>query len=1165
MLAQRSGKQILDSRYQLTRPIASQDMSYVWLAEDMQQGNQRVAVKVLNASNPDGISGIMFERETLALERLIHPNIVRVIHSGHIEEPPWFYIVLEYLPLSLLSEIDSHRGVRDDGWSIPLLRKLAEAIAYAHGKDIIHRDLKPENVLLTEDGIPKLTDFGISRMKDRFTIGRTVARYHSPGYASPEQRAGGLCTEQSDIYSLGILFCHVLSGEAPSENGFPPAFADTLDAPPSVRRFVRRMISPAVEQRPGAALDVVRVFRSAERQLRPPPKCILVIPHPARAKLIAIGADSRDLTGWLTAELGIPDDDFPSVMFSSNGMTLLTDSYRLRCERRPHSASLEIMSVATPYTADLMGQRENALAPRIAWQPVLDASASPLSDQDESRQTLDDLSQGLRDYADEQSDERRVKNDRHNFSAKWDKVLLLQQKRLLGADKSFAYSSVEEGPDTLRFNLREGFQDDIGWVEGETPLAIHASNNILQPIGTLRSITGKQIAVNKMQYRGASMTAGNRTTPMTGFLQRDDVAERSGLTRQRNALKSLQFGETANPRLIDVLVDLRQAGFDAQDNTMTFIQPTLEPEKQEVVRAALAARDLFLIQGPPGTGKTTVIAEIVLQILRRQPDARILLTSQSNTAVDNALDRIAMLYQGMQPEIVRFGREERISSIGRDWLIDQRRKQWREEIVAHCDRVLESLSRTAQRQPLMEGTLSVETQENLDQCRLWLDETRELLNALGLDKERLATIMSIDAGNIGDASEHNFALHEGKALEASIAAAQSVIADNLASIRDLLSLPSDDVPLSDSILEIGRLVTRIAGQEETGTQDPQTHALYNLVSEWREVFGKTEDFNVPIMKRARIVGATCLAAGHRLMRGFKFDWVIVDEAARATALEVLVPLVGAKRAILVGDENQLSPIAEKNLSPKQLAEANISREELQTSLFETLVPEAARVRPELVRMLPTQHRMHPSIGRLVSEVFYLGKLSHAVRTEMLEHELPWFDRHVLWLSTSEERERRESQHGNTYSNVLEADTVVRLLERIEDTYREISVHRSVGIITGYSEQLALLTARVAPENGEKWQALSIEIATVDAFQGRECDLIVYSAVRSNSQGKLGFLSERKRLNVALSRARRLLVIVGDAEMLQQAEPDNPDNPFRKVLQYIETHPDDCRIEHVSRG
>jgi superfamily I DNA and/or RNA helicase len=117
------------------------------------------------------------------------------------------------------------------------------------------------------------------------------------------------------------------------------------------------------------------------------------------------------------------------------------------------------------------------------------------------------------------------------------------------------------------------------------------------------------------------------------------------------------------------------------------------------------------------------------------------------------------------------------------------------------------------------------------------------------------------------------------------------------------------------------------------------------------------------------------------------------------------------------------------------------------------------------------------------------------------------------------------------------------------------------IITPYNEQILLLRDRIRPTS-KSWIALSIEIATVDAFQGRDSNIVIYSTVRSNKDRQLGFLKDRRRLNVALSRAQQLLILVGDSGMLGSAKPGKHGNPYQELVGYMRNHPDECLIHNL---
>jgi len=162
---------------------------------------------------------------------------------------------------------------------------------------------------------------------------------------------------------------------------------------------------------------------------------------------------------------------------------------------------------------------------------------------------------------------------------------------------------------------------------------------------------------------------------------------------------------------------------------------------------------------------------------------------------------------------------------------------------------------------------------------------------------------------------------------------------------------------------------------------------------------------------------------------------------------------------------------------------------------------------------------------------------------------------VLWFTTAKIKNRSETNHNPSYSNQTEARVITRLLQSLEKQAVAADATYSVGVLTGYAAQKSTLERALASRLGSGHH-LHIECNTVDAFQGREVDLLIYSVTRSNPKQALGFLGEMKRLNVALSRGREYLVIVGDHHFSQVA---NEPNPLRPVIAYLLSHPQSCQL------
>jgi superfamily I DNA and/or RNA helicase len=208
-------------------------------------------------------------------------------------------------------------------------------------------------------------------------------------------------------------------------------------------------------------------------------------------------------------------------------------------------------------------------------------------------------------------------------------------------------------------------------------------------------------------------------------------------------------------------------------------------------------------------------------------------------------------------------------------------------------------------------------------------------------------------------------------------------------------------------------------------------------------------------------------------------------------------------------------------------------------------------------MLTIQHRMVAPIGNLVSECFYEGQLKSA-RTDIDKDLVKILPQPVTWLTTTKLKNSREQSVNSSFNNTCEVKVIVDFLKQLNQTAVKAEKKYSVAVLTGYAAQLKLLNRSLNSE-GNNWQALTVECNTVDAFQGREADIAVYSVTRSNKEGKVGFLRDAERLNVALSRGKVGLVIVGDHYFCRTSH----ENPLHRVLDYIECHPENCALKEAN--
>ena len=463
-------------------------------------------------------------------------------------------------------------------------------------------------------------------------------------------------------------------------------------------------------------------------------------------------------------------------------------------------------------------------------------------------------------------------------------------------------------------------------------------------------------------------------------------------------------------------------------------------------------------------------------------------------------------------------------------------------------RTAEREARRAVKEATRAEPISEDSASNLDE---WITEASDIAEQLKEYEEEYAelgedtaTANRADVKQLADSARTEFWSH----LEA---------------LNELLPQPVDTAGLSEQGA-LGLIMVAAASLDEHADVEPPEVAELSGIREkrrilkhWRKVVGLSKDFEDLVSKTARVVAATCSISAKLNARfaadDASFEWVIVDEAGRATVPEVLIPISLAQRVILVGDERQLPPVVDESFGRVQTDERSVA---LETSLFQDLLEQEVE-HPEYAAKLVTQYRMHPAIGNLISEVFYDGTLvdGDSNRRRKFADAFPAV---VTWISTSRLRDKGESRSGDSFENPAEARVVAAVLDRIRQGGGWQGTLR-VGVITGYSGQVGRLRGVIDTADSRRWPRMTIDIATVDSFQGRECDVVIYSTVRSNPLRRIGFLRDYRRINVALSRARDLLVIVGDDFMMQNALLGTASNPFAEVLAHMRSNPSECGI------
>jgi hypothetical protein len=544
-----------------------------------------------------------------------------------------------------------------------------------------------------------------------------------------------------------------------------------------------------------------------------------------------------------------------------------------------------------------------------------------------------------------------------------------------------------------------------------------------------------------------------------------------------------------------------------------------------------------LLQGPPGTGKTKFIAAFVHWLATDRKAERILIASQSHEAVNNVIEAVLRTFRGFghRPNLLRIG-SKNITAAVKPYHTASVRERYgvsfsnsirsRVSSLASSIGIDRSFAQAAVDLDRQAGSLARRYQYLLEEIERGghRSEDERRLNA-ALRTVRKAFVAVMKSASVEDAASEN-------------PAALALAFENLRAARG--------VPEADAS-NMGRLLA--------------------LAQEWTEALSSSSrNFEEFLAKTKTIVTGTCVGLGQTRVRidQADFDWVIVDEAARCTPGELAVPLQLGRRVLLVGDHFQLKPMVDDVVTRelcREFSQAQIT--DIQRSEFERAFVSSYGIKGGQV--LNEQYRMAPPICDLVSDVFYKPHGVVLVTSEERNGDafftsaaakklLPSC---VTWIDTSSEKshvERPDERNPWDIANLAEANAIVSLLKSIQQNH-EFSNHLAdladdhpIGIICMYKEQRVLLERLLAQSDLPSTFRDLVRLDTVDSYQGKENAIVIVSLVRCNAKGTVGHVGNMNRCNVAMSRAKERLVIVGATRMWSRV---GKKSPMRRVLEYID--------------
>lgn len=1105
-------------RYRIKRKdIGGGSMASIHLCEDIDVEDEEygtVIVKMFNKPcvGDEDLQKQIFNREVEALDKLNHKNIVRMLDRGYDKSFKAFFIVLEYIKGQNFKELFEEICKYTYSQKIDLMMQVIEGIEYLHKKKIVHRDLKPSNLMLSKEGIVKVIDFGISRLKDTFYGDYTLATFATKNYSSPEQMNQKNITYQSDIYSLGLIFYEIFVGE----NIINRETMDVERLPLRIRDILIKMTKNNPDLRYGT---ITELKRDIERE-----RSMLV-----KEKYINLGF-TNTVIKRLQAWNYIDDED--KIL----AQEILEEEYKGKCyissgkdKEGKFEGSFELYGKRFVSILKLEKQKINEEKSILTYHNLR------LNEEDASLEIKIDI------------------NNEYEFNYTPDDMLQM----------------------TTRKNVHHYL--DVGHMrEYENGRMII---DLIPQVDYFNIAPSGEISIS---------------------MRMAEIA----LNRKRKALKSIEYGENINPEISEIIFNPAIA--TSKNNLMLTKNDCksnlIDGSKLESLEKALSSDNIFLLQGPPGTGKTTFISELVFQILhgndkyRGDKDAKILIASQSHVAVDHSLKKIKELIPDIK--MIRIGILDKLAESSRKYTLDIFCREWTQKVIENCKAALKKYKeKIGIDESLQEKNAIIMEIENISQEMIELDNE---LKGVEAELEKLDVIDS-KWQIVNDkilAMKQMVSVKSSEITETQLLQIINEFFNNLTQLNDRLAMVIEEstalseqkIEFQDKYVEINEKIN-IKDQEISQWQEilgvnsndeykrakidiqkalkenKKKYREYSkveaLCKEWQKRVTQGEGLLRESIEDATLVGATCLGiAGLSDAIESEFDWVIIDEAGKATPPEILVPICLGRKIVLVGDHKQLPPVVDEALLKLQKKEQmNLQREDLELSLFEYL---ERNLNENCKSVLNEQYRMNPVIGDLISNLFYEGKLIS--KTSKEEKTIPikiYQNKPLVWLSTALRLDRKEEPIADSFRNTCEAKIIFEQLLKIDEELGELKLKKETAIIAGYRSQRDKIIRLYESKYKDKLHNMKIEINTVDAFQGRETDIVFYSVVRSNENGNLGFLKDVRRLNVAFSRAKELLVVVGDHQCAQRRiDLNGQENPFLKIIKFIRNNSDDCMLEEV---
>lgn len=825
-----------------------------------------------------GLQKLIFNREMEALKVLNSCEGIVKIWDTSTELRPFgdeIYggILMDYIPGKTLDKVDWQKITQLKKYEICL--KILKAVKNAHSNNVIHRDIKPSNIIYDFDRDEiTIIDFGASKIKSIIDSETTMPMY-SEWYSAPELLHGNGVTEKCDFYSLGIVMYEILLSQKAKRNGEMLDDIQAWSGRKEVKQILESMIQLNPDERPDSLADIIDVFDNLIGTLNTSSyKFNISIDFSKLDELKRRSVVEQKVTmtqftnSFLKREFqesyGYYDTKYNSYVITGSGLVI-------KCLFNESTKMFHVtyISEITADRRNINVKRSFKIVGRISF--IGNSGFDRFLDSADNSKLIVMFNNHQANNVQYQLQEERF----DNLFGGWEQGLTESIETEKGKSAIIQYANYEVMGNQLILEIEDCENKSIDEILPQTRFVIESAGkrgSIYTGIGLFEDVTFEDDLLRMI----LTIPKGRLRPTVRGLLNKKETvredfrARTTAYRRQFGAVYALKSDEYSARGLKDVILSLDEPEDIPTILPPTFIFPKLNESQKQAVTKALNTETICLIQGPPGTGKTSVIKEIIGQIIRRDvkttDSPRILIVSQSHTAVDNILEGLSEIV-GDQTEVIRIGADKNISQEIAD----------KYTIGAHRNYLISEIEKNV---------------------HSYIDKRNELINEISDIKEK-----------------------------------------------------------------------------------ERWESIKQIQEDWLNRLVDQDSLDYQMIRSAVVIAGTCIGfLSNEIIKDMSFDYVIIDEAAKATTPELLVSIIKAKKIILVGDQNQLPAYADVNISPTLALLTKNPDYRLFDILYNTL-PETHK------QILTTQYRMIENIGNLISQVFYDGVIDTGCSDEEKQHGL----------------------------------------------------------------------------------------------------------------------------------------------------------------------------------